>query len=105
MWNQLDPQNLDFENHGTIFLKSVCAKHILKQALRAKLTKKHLLTDRSCLLFELFFLSGLLSWPTMMNNRVGVKTLDYAVFTLQVLLPVGQYYVIWTFLFFVKRDF
>lgn len=43
-----------------------------------------------------------------MNNRVGVKTLDYAVFTLQVLqvlLPVGQYYVIWTFLLFVKRDF
>lgn len=40
-----------------------------------------------------------------MNNRVGVKTLDYAVFTLQVLLPVGQYYVIWTFLLFVKIDF
>ena len=40
-----------------------------------------------------------------MNNRVGVKTLDYAVFTLQVLFPVGEHYVIWTFFLFVKRDF
>lgn len=40
-----------------------------------------------------------------MNNKVGVKTLDYAVFTLQVLLPVGQYYVIWTFFFLLRGIF